>query len=71
MKSETKIKTDFIRRGQIYTRDQISAALGVSPVTVDKWCNQGLQRSQRGTRAYFYLGDDLIDFLFPHRKVSP
>ncbi len=58
------VHVDSIRRGQVYTTLEVVAALGVSRETIDKWCNQGLRKSQRGTRAFFYLGDNIITFLF-------
>lgn len=53
-----------IRLGQVYTTQQVIAALKTSRETIDKWCGMGLKRSQRGTKSVYYLGDHLIKFLF-------
>lgn len=55
-----------IRRGQVYTAKEVIAALKTSRETLDKWCSgeNGLKRSQKGTKSMYYLGDHLIDFLF-------
>lgn len=52
-----------IEAGTIYTRQQVQRNLHVSDATIGYWLDNKLPVFQIGTKAMYFLGDDLIDFL--------
>lgn len=53
-----------IRRGEVYTSDQVVRSFGIAKATLQDWMRQGLRSTMRGSRTRFFLGDQIIDFLF-------
>ena len=53
-----------IRRGEVYTSDQVVRSFGIAKATLQEWMRQGLRSTMRGSRTRYFLGDQIIDFLF-------
>lgn len=58
-----------IRSGQIYTAKEIIARMKITNLTFQRWVNNGLRFSQPGTKSRYFLGDDLIAFMFSGKKT--
>jgi hypothetical protein len=53
-----------IRLGQVYLSQEIIRNCGISKHTLESWILGGLRFKQPGTKQRFFLGDDLIAFIF-------
>lgn len=53
-----------IRRGEVYTSSQVINGFGIAKETLQEWMKQGLRSTMRGSRTRYFLGDQIIDFLF-------
>lgn len=51
----------------IYSGLQLMRNLAISPDTLTCWCEfNGLRRFKPGTRNFYFLGSDVIDFIVSH-----
>ena len=65
--TDTKIADDrlfVVRRGEVYTSAQVITSFGIANATLQKWMRQGLRSTMCGTRTRYFLGDQIISFLF-------
>ena len=49
--------------GQLWTRREIIAALGIGDATLSRWVAAGLRKLGPGTKEDFFLSDDVISFM--------
>lgn len=61
--AKAEVKHDSIRRGQVYSTKQL-VACGISAETIGLWESDGLKFAQPRTKSKFYLGDQIIRFMF-------
>ena len=57
-------QTYSIRCGEVYASQQLLTSLGIARETLDKWINRGLAFARPNTRHQYFLGDDVIRFMF-------
>lgn len=65
---QAQTKRIRIRSGQIYLAEDVREALKIASVTLNCWIEQGLRCSQPGTKSRYFLGDDIIEWLFQNEK---
>ena len=57
-------QADSIQRGKMYLATQVISHCRISKHTLQDWVAGGLRFKQPGTKQRFFLGDDIIDFIF-------
>ncbi|HEY4259624.1 MAG TPA: hypothetical protein VGM98_05685 [Schlesneria sp.] len=54
----------------LYNAAQLIKNLKISRTTLDQWRGEGLPSASPGTKAYFYRGRDVIEFMFANRTTT-
>ncbi len=70
MKTEPKPHVCGIVRGRIYTAGELITSFRITEKTLQTWIDEGLTPARKHTKTRFFLGDDLVEFLFPHRTET-